>query len=85
MEQYDEAGRKDFAEKEEFEYNVTVSYLPPKLDEAELAELVKAKIDETGAQGPKDFGRVMKAVMEAAGSRADGSAVSGVVRRLLHE
>lgn len=84
MEQYRQGGREDLAGKESAEYEITISYLPPRMDDAELAALVKSKIEETGASGKKDFGNVMKAVMQAAGSRADGAAVSAVLRKLLN-
>jgi hypothetical protein len=81
--QYLGGGRKDLADKEETEYNITMSYLPPRMEEDELAELIKTKVKETGAAGVRDFGAVMKAVMQSAGSRADGSVVSGMVKKLL--
>jgi uncharacterized protein YqeY len=83
QDEYAKAGRDDLAAKEYEEYKLTMSYLPAQLDEAELGAIVKAKIEETGAQGPADFGRVMKAVMAEVGSRSDGSAVSAVVKRIL--
>jgi uncharacterized protein YqeY len=83
MDQYTEAGRQDLADKENFEYNICLSYLPPRMDEAELEGLIRKAIEETGAQGPKDFGLVMKTVMKAVGSRAEGSAVSGAVKKIL--
>lgn len=76
-------GRNDLAEKEEVEYTITMSYLPEQLDEVELVSLIEQKIEETGAQGPKDFGAVMKAVMQAAGNRAEGSVVSALVKKTL--
>lgn len=85
MDQYAQAGRKDLADKEEYEYETVLSYLPTQLGEDELAAIVREKISETGAAGPKDFGRVMKAVMEATSGRADGSVVSGLVKRILSE
>ena len=85
METYDKAGRPDIVEKEQVEYDITVSYLPPQMDEEELKRLVVAKIEETGAGSMKDFGRVMKAVMGDVGSRADGSAVSAMVKRVMSE
>jgi len=83
MDQYEEAGRADLADKERAEYDITVAYLPPRLGEEELGAIIKEKIAETGAQGPRDFGRVMKAVMEVVGSRADGGDVSALLKRLL--
>jgi len=43
------------------------------------------KIEETGAQGMKDFGRVMKAVMASVASRADGSVVSAMVKKVMSD
>jgi uncharacterized protein len=85
METYKQAGRADLLEKEKGEYDVTVSYLPPRIEEGELQKIVLQKIEETGAQGMKDFGRVMKAVMASVGSRADGSAVSAMVKRVMSD
>jgi uncharacterized protein YqeY len=76
-------GREDLAEKEETEYAITMSYLPPQLDEEALSSIIKEKIGETGAQGMRDMGKVMKAVMEAVGNQAEGSTVSGLVKKLL--
>jgi uncharacterized protein YqeY len=85
METYKEAGRPDLVEKEKVELDITTSYLPPQMNEDELKGLVRAKIEETGAEGMKDFGRVMKAVMAEVGSRADGSAVSAMVKSVMSE
>jgi hypothetical protein len=82
---YKQAGRADLFEKEQREYGITMSYLPPRMTEEELARLVAEKIEETGAQGMKDFGRVMKAVMASVGSRADGSIVSATVKKVMSE
>jgi uncharacterized protein YqeY len=85
MDTYRQAGRTDLFEKEQREYATTMSYLPPRIEEDELAKIVGEKIGETGAQGMKDFGKVMKAVMAVVGSRADGSAVSAAVKRIMSE
>jgi uncharacterized protein YqeY len=82
-EQAEQIGREDLVEKEEYEYTVTMSYLPAQMDEAALLSIIKEKIEETGAQGPKDMGKVMKAVMAAVGNQADGSTVSGLVKKTL--
>jgi uncharacterized protein YqeY len=84
-EAFKQAGRADLVEKEQREHGITVSYLPPRMTEEELARLVAEKIQETGAQGMKDFGRVMKSVMAEVGSRADGSVVSATVKKVISE
>lgn len=83
QEEYAKAGRKDLADKERYEYELTKSYLPAEMDEAELAAIVEAKVSEVAAGGPADFGRVMKAVMQEVGSRAEGAAVSALVKKIL--
>ena len=82
-EQAEQLGREDLAEKEKFEHSVAMSYMPAQLDEALLLSIVKEKIEETGAEGPKDMGKVMKAVMAAVGGQADGSTVSSLVKKTL--
>ncbi|UCH82921.1 MAG: GatB/YqeY domain-containing protein [Candidatus Latescibacterota bacterium] len=83
VETYREAGRSDLAEKEQFEYDLVMAYLPPRMGEEELRSLIVAAINETGAEGMKDFGRVMKSVMASVGSQADGSEVSAMVKKLM--
>jgi len=85
MEAYKQAGRADLFEKEQREHATTVSYLPPRLGDEELAKIIVEKIAETEAQGMKDFGKLMKAVMAAVGSRADGSVVSAAVKKIMSE
>jgi len=80
---YRDAGRADLAEQEAFEAAIIEAYLPAELSEQELDALVAAAVAETGAQGPKDMGAVMKQVMAAAGGRADGRTVSTKVKEAL--
>jgi uncharacterized protein YqeY len=58
--------------------------LPQELDDAALEVLVKAGVEATGASSPRDMGRVIKHVMEAAGGRADGKRVSTKVKEALN-
>jgi uncharacterized protein YqeY len=84
FEQFDRAGRRDLADKEQAEIAVLETYLPPPMDAAELERLVDAAIAETGAASAKDMGRVMKAVMaRTAGAQVDGKTVSELVKRKL--
>ena len=55
------------------------TYLPEQLSDEELAELVDAAVEETGADGPKEMGKVMSAVMPKVEGRADGKRVSAAV------
>ena len=80
---FEEAGRPDRAERERAELAVVEGYLPAQLDDEELAGLVAAAIEETGAEGPRAMGQVMKVVTAAVAGRADGRRVSAEVRRQL--
>jgi uncharacterized protein YqeY len=82
-EQFRGGGRSELAEKEESEAELIQGYLPSELDDSELEALVAAAIAQTGAEGPKDMGQVMKAVMGPVAGRADGKRVSALVRRAL--
>jgi hypothetical protein len=76
-------GRQDLVERELAEHAIVLGYLPSALSEAELAALVDAVIAEQGATGMKQMGAVMKVVMERAAGRAEGTAVSALVRARL--
>ena len=80
---YADGGRPERAERESAELSVVETYLPTQLDDAELAELVRAAIADTGAAGPRAMGPVMKAVQPRVAGRADGGRVSAEVRRQL--
>ena len=77
------AARNDVKEKEEAELEILLAYLPARLSDAELGDLVDGAIKETGAGGPADMGKVMKALMPRIAGRAEGSEVSKLVRARL--
>jgi hypothetical protein len=83
IEQFQAAGRDELVAKETAERQLLESYLPAALDPAAVEPVVAAVIAELGAQGPKDMGRVMKAVLEKLGAAADGKLVSQLVKRRL--
>lgn len=78
-----DAGREEQAAAEEAEVAVYAAYLPAPLSDDELAAIVDRTVADLGAEGPKDLGAVMKAVMPAVAGRADGSRVSAAVRARL--
>ena len=78
-----DAGREDRAAAEEAEAAILAEFLPEQLDEAQVEELARSAIAETGATAPADMGRVMGRLSPATRGRADGRLVSDVVRRLL--
>lgn len=80
---FGEAGRSDLVEKEEKELSVLLAYLPQQLSREEVEALVVQAIADSGAQGPKDMGKVMKAIMPHVTGKADGSLVSAVVKEKL--
>jgi uncharacterized protein YqeY len=84
IEQFKGGGRDDLVQKETAEVAILEKYAPPAASAAEIEQAVEVAIKETGAAGPKDMGRVMKAVMAAlAGKSADGKAVNDIVRKKL--
>ena len=83
MEAFDAAGREEQADREEFELDVIEEFMPDQLSEDELEEIVDDVIAEVGATSMRDIGRVMADVMPQVAGRADGSAVSQIVREKL--
>lgn len=83
IEAFKQGGRDDLVAKETAELGVLEAYLPQALSEAELASLVDEAIAETGAESPKQMGEVMKALMPKVRGRADGGAVSALVKAKL--
>lgn len=81
--QYEAANREDLAAQERFEIGVIQVYLPEPLSEAELDEAVRASIAETGAQGPRDMGKVMAALKAKVAGRADMQVLSARVKDAL--
>jgi uncharacterized protein YqeY len=82
--QFRDGGRPELADQEEAEARIIEQYLPAELDDAELEAIVSAVIEETGASGAQDMGRVMKAVMAKTGGRTDGRRASARVREALN-
>lgn len=76
-------GRQDLADAELAQAKVIEEYLPKQLSEAEITEAVKKIIAETGAQGMKDMGKVMGTASKMLAGKADGRAISTVVKQLL--
>ena len=82
-EAFDAAGRTELAARERAEGEVLERYLPAQLEDAELAELVRAAVAESGATSPREMGAVMKLVQPRVAGRADGKRVSTEVKRVL--
>jgi uncharacterized protein YqeY len=80
---FEQAGREEQAEAEEYELDVLEEFMPEPLSEDELEEIVDNVIAEVGATSLRDLGRVMADVMPQVSGRADGSTVSQLVREKL--
>ena len=83
MEMYEKGGRMELYEKEKRELEIIQSYLPEPLSREELEDSVDAIIQELGATGSRDFGRVMKEAMAQFKGRAEGKVVQEIVRAKL--
>ncbi|RJQ23156.1 MAG: GatB/YqeY domain-containing protein [Nitrospiraceae bacterium] len=83
IEQFSKAGRQELADKEKEELAIIQNYLPRQLGETEIGKIVEDVIGEIGATGPKDIGRVMKAVMSKTKGLADGKIVNELVKQTL--
>lgn len=80
---YIDNGRQDLADAELAQASVIEEYLPKQLGEDEIEAEVRKVIADTGAQSMKDMGKVMGIVSKQLAGRADGRAISAVVKRLL--
>jgi hypothetical protein len=75
--------RPDLVSSEQAELDVLVEYLPKQLGRDEIAELARQVISDLNADGPRQMGQVMGALMPQLKGQADGKLVSQVVRELL--
>jgi uncharacterized protein YqeY len=76
-------GRTDLAQRETFQLGIINRYLPKQLSEAEIAAEVKKIIEQVGAKGPQDLGKVMGTATKALAGQADGKVISELVKKLL--
>ncbi len=83
IEEFRKAGRQEMAEKEEAELQILSAYLPEAVSRDGIVEAARQVIEETGAEGAKDIGKVMPVLMQQLRGRADGRVVNEVVRELL--
>jgi uncharacterized protein YqeY len=80
---YEAAGREDLVYEEKAQLDLIETYLPPQMTREEIAELVKSIINEVGAEGLQDTGKVMGRLMPQVKGKADGRLVNEVVREML--
>ncbi len=80
---YTGQGRNDLADPELKEAELIQQFLPKALSEDELKEVIKSIIDDTGAEGMKDMGKVMGMSTKKLMGKADGKMISTIVRGFL--
>ena len=81
--EYERAGRLDRAEQERAELSVLLRYMPEQMDDEAIVAELQRIIDETGARGPGDVGKVMSQAMRAMKGKAEGGQVNRLARDLL--
>ena len=83
IEEFKKANRQDLVDKEAAELKILEEYLPAMLSRDEIVTAVREVIDEIGAGGPGDKGKVMPVLMTRLAGQADGRAINEVVTELL--
>ena len=81
--EYQKAARADLAQKEEGELSILKQYLPAEISDEDLLRIVQGGVREAGAEGEKDFGKVMKIVMPTLKGKASGDRISAALRHEL--
>ena len=81
--QYEQAGRDDLIEQEQFELDLITQYLPAAASEEDIAAAIEEAISSTGAESMKDMGKVMGILKSKLEGRADFSALSQAVKNRL--
>ena len=80
---FEKQGREDLAVTERDEIEVISQFLPKQMDAAELEAFIKGIVEQTGASGMKDMGKVMGMASKQLAGKADGKAISTIVKTLL--
>ncbi len=83
IEYFRKGERPDLEKKEEAELSVLRGFLPQALSDEELSTLIQSSIEEVGAKGVKDLGRVMKQIMPKVTGRVEGKRVSELAKEIL--
>lgn len=80
---FQDNGREDLAQKEQFEIDIINEFMPQQMDEAELANLINQEIAAQGASSMQDMGKVMGALKTKTAGRADPAVMSQLVKKAL--
>jgi len=85
IEEFRKGGRQDLVDKEQAELELLIAYLPQQLSRDEIVAEARKVIEQVGATGPRDKGKVMPVIMAQLRGKADGAEVNAVVTELLAE
>jgi uncharacterized protein YqeY len=83
IEEFTKGNRPDLADREREEMEILLSYMPQQMSREEIVKAAEATIQEVGAKGPGDFGKVMSKLAPRLKGRAEGQVIAEVVRDLL--
>lgn len=83
LDDYKKANRDDIVSKIEKEIEILTKYLPEQLTEDEIEKLITEAIKKTGANTPRDMGKVMQEIRPQIAGKADGKFVSDMVKQML--
>lgn len=82
-EAYKQAGREDLHQKENYEMQVIMEYLPKQLNDKDLRNALEKILSELGVKSKKDIGKVMGVANKTLGDVADGRRISEALRTML--
>ncbi len=80
---YKQQNREDLANAESFQAEIISDYLPSQMDEASLKDFIKKLINEMGATGMKDMGKVVNAANQQLSGRAESKVIAAIVKEQL--
>jgi hypothetical protein len=80
---FEQQGRKELADRENFQLEVISRYLPKQLSEEEISKILRDIITQVGAKGPQDIGKVMGSATKVLSGKADGKLISELAKKLL--
>jgi uncharacterized protein YqeY len=85
IEEFGKGNRPDLVAKEQAEMEVLLGYMPQQMTREEIEQRARTTVQQVGATGPNDFGKVMSKLAPELKGRADGKLISEVVRGLLQK
>ena len=81
--EFEKVNRQDAADREKAEIDILMKYMPEQMSEEEIRAQVKKAVADSGAEGVKDLGKVMKIIIPALKGKADGAVINRIVREEL--